>query len=154
MRSVCVAKNSDAIFQGVIQKSDHYAVTLCNPPFHRSAQEAQQGSDRKNRNLGLDTDNGLNFAGQHHELWCTGGERGFVEQMITESQQFSAQVGWFTTLISKKENLKPLSATLKRAAVVEQRVIEMGQGNKQSRILAWTFKGPEQRARILKKSVR
>lgn len=147
-------KDPSAIFQGVILKSDAYALTMCNPPFHRSAQEAQQGSDRKHRNLGLDTDNGLNFAGQHHELWCAGGERGFVEQMINESQLFSVQVVWFTTLISKKENLKPLTAILKRAAVSEQRVIEMGQGNKQSRILAWTFKTPEQRARILKNTVR
>lgn len=141
-------------FSGDYPKSDNYAVTLCNPPFHRSAQEAQQGSDRKNRNLGICSDKGLNFAGQHHELWCTGGERGFVEKMINESQNFSAQVVWFTTLISKRENLKPLAEILKRTAVIEQRVIEMGQGNKQSRILAWTFKKPEQRARILKNSLR
>lgn len=145
-------KNPAAIFDGIIQKNDFYHLTLCNPPFHRSAQEAQQGSDRKVRNLGIAADRGLNFAGRYHELWCEGGEQGFVSQMISESQQFSAQVVWFTTLISKKENLKPLSAQLQKMGVMQQKVIEMGQGNKQSRLLAWTFLSAQQRIKRLKKN--
>ena len=35
------------IFHGVIRRKDRFDLTLCNPPFHTSAQEAQMGSRRK-----------------------------------------------------------------------------------------------------------
>lgn len=44
--------DSTHIFQGVIRAEDRFDITLCNPPFHASAEEATQGSTRKWRNLG------------------------------------------------------------------------------------------------------
>jgi 23S rRNA (adenine1618-N6)-methyltransferase len=46
----------------------------------------------------------LNFGGIIC-LWCEGGELGFVTQMIYESAKYPMQCLWFTTLVSKKENL-------------------------------------------------
>ena len=40
-----------AIFRGIIG-SDHYDLTMCNPPFHASMEEARAGSQRKLKNLG------------------------------------------------------------------------------------------------------
>ena len=132
-------KESNAIFTGVIHKSDFYHAVMCNPPFHASASDAQQGSQRKVRNLGLAKDSPLNFGGQQDELWCEGGEKGFIGRMIEESVNFSRQCVWFTSLVSRKENLPDIWRALEAAEVTAYRTIEMAQGQKQSRIIAWTF---------------
>lgn len=129
--------NSEHIFHGIIQSSDLFDLTLCNPPFHTSADQAQAGSERKARNLGHNKTT-LNFAGRSHELWCDGGEAAFIRRMIDESQSYAQQVLWFSSLVSKKENLPALQQQLSKLGA-QQKLIEMQQGNKQSRILAWSF---------------
>ncbi|MCY1420118.1 Ribosomal RNA large subunit methyltransferase F [compost metagenome] len=81
----------------------------------------------------------LNFGGKGNELWCEGGEIRFVNQLISESAQVGQQVYWFSTLVSKASNLPGIQAALKKAGAVQTRVVEMGQGQKQSRFVAWTF---------------
>jgi 23S rRNA (adenine1618-N6)-methyltransferase len=113
---------------------------MCNPPFHASADEAAEGSRTKRRNLGLaKTAPALNFGGQAGELWCAGGEVGFIERMIAESAARPRLCRWFTTLVSKSEHLPRLRQSLKRACVTDAKTIDMAQGQKKSRILAWTF---------------
>jgi 23S rRNA (adenine1618-N6)-methyltransferase len=81
----------------------------------------------------------LNFGGQAAELWCEGGEARFVTQLITESARVPKQVLWFSTLVSKASNLPLIQATLKKVGALESHVVEMSQGQKQSRFVAWTF---------------
>lgn len=129
-----------AIFRGIINKSDVIDVTLCNPPFHQSAEEAAAGSARKRQNLGLAADAALlNFAGRDHELWCEGGEVAFLQQMADESREFASQVYWFSSLVSKQGHVDTLVKQLKKLGAVDVRVVEMGQGQKISRFVAWTF---------------
>jgi 23S rRNA (adenine1618-N6)-methyltransferase len=64
--------------------------------------------------------------------------------MIRESKKFSASCYWFSSLISKESNLKSAYATLEKVEAAEFKTIPMGQGNKTSRIIAWTFFSPEQ----------
>ena len=52
---------SQSIFHGVIHKNETYDATLCNPPFHDSA-EAPGGGERKRRNLGLGAESDLTLA--------------------------------------------------------------------------------------------
>ncbi len=127
------------IFEGVIRPDDHFDLTICNPPFHSSAQSAQQSAQRKLRGLRAAKGSGLNFAGQSNELWCEGGERLFIERMISQSRKFASQCRWFTTLVSNEDNLRPLRTALSKSRAKEIRVIEMHQGNKRSRILAWKY---------------
>lgn len=134
---------SEQIFQGIIQPDDLFDLTLCNPPFHSSAEQAQAGSARKAKNLGQKSTR-LNFAGRNHELWCEGGEAAFIRRMINESQSYGQQVLWFSSLVSKQENLPILQQQLTKLGA-QQQVIEMQQGNKQSRLLAWSFMKPTQR---------
>jgi len=143
-------KDKQHIFTGIIHKNEQYHATLCNPPFHTSAQSAQQGSERKRRNLGQDEKAALNFGGQHQELWCEGGEVAFVSQMINESQAFGRQVQWFTSLVSKGENLPALYRVMQQAGVVQVVKKEMAQGQKQSRFIAWSFLDAAQRRRLAK----
>ncbi|MBK8967943.1 MAG: 23S rRNA (adenine(1618)-N(6))-methyltransferase RlmF [Lewinellaceae bacterium] len=133
--------NPNAIFEGIIQPDEIIDVTLCNPPFHASEEDAQAGSLRKVKNLtGKKIKSPIrNFGGKQGELWCEGGEAVFLENMIQESQQFATSCFWFTSLVSKQSNLKRAQAALEKAGALAVRVIPMGQGNKTSRIVAWTF---------------
>lgn len=131
-------KQKQHIFKGIIQPDDRFTFTLCNPPFHGSKQQAAQGTQRKTRNLGQ-AKGKLNFGGQSNELWCPGGEAEFVCTMVKESSQFEHQVLWFTSLISSKNNLAKIKAELKKTKAKQVKIIEMGQGNKVSRFIAWSF---------------
>ncbi|MES2419392.1 MAG: 23S rRNA (adenine(1618)-N(6))-methyltransferase RlmF [Bacteroidota bacterium] len=128
-------------FKNIIHHGEHFDLTICNPPFHASAEVANAGSLRKNRNLGArgSAKQQLNFGGRPAELWTTGGEVAFVGKLIEESNLFREQCFWFSSLVSKSEHLPELYYGLKKAGVFETRTLEMAQGNKISRVIAWTF---------------
>ncbi|MEL0602912.1 23S rRNA (adenine(1618)-N(6))-methyltransferase RlmF [Pseudoalteromonas undina] len=132
-------KNASSIFKGIINQKDLFHLTLCNPPFHASADEASKGTERKWKNLGKTPQNALNFGGQNNELWCEGGEEKFISNMITESEQFAEQVIWFTSLVSKKETLATLEKKLSTLPIAEYKIIDMAQGQKVSRFIAWSY---------------
>ena len=163
-------KNSRAIFAGIIGKDDIFDLTLCNPPFHASLEEANAGTLRKQSNLTKhssrnlyskrkysksndsrksdshksEANNGRNFGGQTSELWCAGGEIAFLKRMVQESKEYSEQVLWFTSLVSKSDNVKPLKRLLKEVGARHVKVVAMSQGQKVSRLIAWTFLTDEQ----------
>ena len=130
------------IFAGVVQPGETFAVSLCNPPFHASAAEAAAGTRRKLKNLagGKVAPPVLNFGGRGTELWCRGGEAGFVGRMIAQSAGRPQLCGWFTTLVSKRESLAAIYRALKAVRATSVRTIELSHGQKRSRIVAWTFR--------------
>lgn len=141
--------DAEHIFQGLLGTDERLSLTLCNPPFHASAAEAASGSTRKWKNLGkLDPKRKLptlNFGGQSNELWCAGGEAAFLARMARESAGVAGQVLWFSSLVSKAANLAGFKAALQRAGALEVRQVDMAQGNKQSRFVAWTFQAMDAR---------
>ena len=144
--SLQLQSESRFIFKNIITPEDKFAFTICNPPFHSSQEDATKGTIRKISNLeNKKTDNPiLNFGGQNAELWCKGGELGFITQMIYESAKYPMQCFWFTTLVSKQSHLTSIYKTLNKANVVEIKTIDMSQGQKTSRIVAWTFLSKQQ----------
>jgi 23S rRNA (adenine1618-N6)-methyltransferase len=128
-------------FTDIIHEGEFYDVSICNPPFHASAKEAQASSLRKLSNLKGHkvTKATLNFGGQSNELWYEGGELKFLNDMIYESRRFGKQCRWFTSLVSKEANLPFIYKTLDAVQPKIIKTIEMGQGNKISRIVAWSF---------------
>lgn len=143
--------NPTHVFDGIIHADDRFDLTMCNPPFHSSLAEAKATSQAKLNNLAKNRskkghtspktqkNKELNFGGQKAELWCTGGEQQFILTMINESKNYAKQCLWFTTLISKKETLKDCYDALKHVNAKTVQTIEMVQGNKITRILAWSF---------------
>ena len=133
------------IFEGIIHTGEFFDVSVCNPPFHASQEEALTGSQRKINNLARNRgeqktpSSTLNFGGLEAELWCKGGELLFLKKLIKESQVFSTQCRWFTSLVSKIDNVKPAKKLILKLGAIDVREIEMKQGNKTTRILAWTF---------------
>lgn len=136
-------KVPDAMFNGVIGQGECFDLTLCNPPFHGSLDEANAGSRRKWQNLGKGAARSqkpvLNFGGQGAELVYPGGEEAFIQRMISESAQFKTQCHWFTTLVSKASSLPAIYRALRGAGAFKINTIEMTQGQKKSRFVAWTF---------------
>lgn len=132
------------ILTGMILPSEKFDLVICNPPFHASLEESQAGSRRKWKNLGKDFSSKksaplLNFGGHGGELWCPGGEVAFISRMIEESVKFGEQVKWFTSLVSKEINLPILYEALEDVKAIDGWTMDMAQGQKKSRILAWTF---------------
>ena len=133
--------NPENIFTGIIKADEFYDFTLCNPPFHKSLKDAMDGNKRKVQNLTKQktTTSALNFGGKNNELWCKGGEIAFISNMIKESFEFKNNVLWFSTLVSKKENLPLIYKKLEEIKVKEIKTIDMSQGQKITRIVAWSF---------------
>ncbi len=131
-----------ACFANVTSPGERFAASMCNPPFHSSETEAIEGTTRKRHNLALTHAAPRNFGGREGELWCPGGEVGFIERMIDESAQRPNLCVWFTSLVSKSEHVTGLKRSLKRADAALVKTIDMAQGQKKSCILAWTFYRP------------
>jgi len=133
--------NKHNIFKGIILNGEGFDATICNPPFHASAQEAQLATVNKWNKLKNDGQprTTLNFGGQKKELWYPGGEAAFIRLMIDQSALAAKQCLWFTTLVSKKDTLPGVYKALKKVAAADVRTISMSQGQKVSRIVAWTF---------------
>lgn len=133
--------NPKNLFTDIIMPGEFYDLSICNPPFHANAKEAQASTLRKLSNLkGEKVEKArLNFGGQSNELWCDGGELKFLSNMIYESRRFGKQCRWFTSLVSKETHLPKLYKILDAAKVNAVKTIDMSQGNKVSRILAWSF---------------
>ncbi len=135
------------IFDGVIKAGERFDLSVCNPPFHASQKEAMKSNQRKVNNLAFNRGEkaankskpSLNFGGQKNELWCEGGEQGFLQTMINESAQFATQCRWFTTLVSKAENVAPSKSLMRSVGSRQVLEVEMEQGNKTTRIVAWSF---------------
>ena len=139
----------NAIFKGVVKSGERFHLTLCNPPFHATMAEAQAGTRRKVGNLGKSVPRKgaapLNFGGQPNELVCPGGEEGFILRMIEESARIPQQCLWFTSLVSKAATLPALSRALQRVGAAQSQLIKMKHGQKESRVLAWSFLNSQQR---------
>jgi 23S rRNA (adenine1618-N6)-methyltransferase len=144
-----------AIFEGVTYADEYFDLTMCNPPFHASLAEARQGAQRKWQNLGKESNKHknpvLNFGGQSLELCCEGGEEAFVTRMIEESVSGRDHCLWFTTIISKSSSLPHVYRAIKNVGAVDNCTVEMSQGQKKSRFIAWTFMDKEQRRNWWKK---
>lgn len=133
--------HSKSIFKGVISTADKIDITICNPPFHSSKEEAKKGTSRKVKNLtGQKTSAPKsNFSGISEELIYEGGEFQFISNIIAESKAFATNCFWFSTLVSKESNLKKIYKTLEKQKPSKVKTINIKTGNKKGRIVAWTY---------------
>ena len=125
------------ILKGIIEKGDSFSAVICNPPFYKSEMEAKGANARKSRNLGNNAVR--NFAGNNNELWYPGGEKAFLHNYFYQSSLYKDTSFWFTSLVSKKENIESLQKSGEKLKVKNFTIIPMHQGNKVTRIVAWQF---------------
>ena len=139
--------NPHQIFPGIIREGERFDLTICNPPFHVSRAAAEAQTLRKLYNLSTERVSAptRNFGGQNGELWCLGGEEKFVQDMVRESRLFATSCLWWSSLVSNQDHLKSIYKFLEKAKAAEIKTIPMGQGNKISRIVVWSFLTEEER---------
>jgi 23S rRNA (adenine1618-N6)-methyltransferase len=145
--SLRLQQHPENILKGILRENERVELTICNPPFFASGAEAQAANQRKINNLKgtVDSKPQLNFGGHSNELWSLGGEKQFIAKLIQESNNYTTSCYWFTSLVSRQSHLKFLYAQLKKIKPTEVKTIPMAQGNKTSRMIAWTFLTDKQR---------
>jgi len=137
--------NSKDYFYGIIRKDELIDLSICNPPFYASAKDAEASTLKKTlKNQDNNAEPILSVEAQNHELWCDGGEEKFVRNMILQSKKFASNCFCFSTLVSKESNLKSIYLVLEQVEAYGVETIPMGQGNKISRIVLWTFLSTEE----------
>ena len=129
------------IYRGIIQPGEQFDLSICKPPFHSSMDEASLATKHKVTNLtrGKAVKTIQNFGGQNIELCYRGGEEAFVRRMIQQSSRIPLQCKWFSTLIAKSDHLPAVYKSLQIARAAEVRTLDMAQGQKVSRVVAWRF---------------
>lgn len=128
------------ILKGILRPSDKFTASVCNPPFFKSQADALDATKTKLKGLGKKSDKVIrNFSGTPKELCYAGGEKAFLHNYLYESSQFPKQCYWFTSLVSNVSHVRSMEASLKKLGATEFRVLDMIQGNKVSRVVAWSF---------------
>ncbi len=128
------------ILKNIIKASDKFTATMCNPPFYKSERDAIEATEIKLKGLGKQQDKVVrNFSGTSKEISYKGGEKAFLHNYLYESSQFKKQCFWFTSLVSNISHIKSMQASLEKLGATEIKLLDMIQGNKVSRIIAWTF---------------
>lgn len=132
--------NKQSILDGVILPSEQITASMCNPPFYKNEAEAIENTQRKLKGLGQKNDTIVrNFSGTAQELWYPGGEKAFLHNYLYQSSLLKTNCFWFTSLVSKKEHVKSMQASLKKLGATTIKVLNLSLGNKMSRVVAWTF---------------
>ena len=68
--------DSSKIFNGILNEDERFSISICNPPFYKSEDEALKATASKLEGLNRLGDKILrNFSGTHNELWYKGGEK-------------------------------------------------------------------------------
>lgn len=145
-------ENKQQVFAGIWKENEFIDLVVANPPFHASRKEAEKAQLRKLKNLKgkANPKINLNFGGNADELWCEGGEVGFISRMAKESAAKGTQCLWFTSLVSREKHIPILQKILKKTGASQVKVIPMGQGNKVSRIIAWSYLNQDQQEKWAK----
>lgn len=143
--SIRFQNNPNQIFHGVLAKTDIFALTMCNPPFYKDEVEANSATLKKLKGLNKETNCvSRNFSGTSNELWYKGGEKAFLHNYLYESSLFKNQCFWYTTLVSNKENVKSMYASLNKLGATTIKTLPIKIGQKKSRVVAWTFLNEDQ----------
>jgi len=113
------------ILEGVLDKSK-FDLLICNPPFYHSVDERKIPSTYK-----------LNPVEESTE----GGEVGFIQRLLQESQKHKEDIRWYTTLIGKKIDFEFINRYIKHF-VVDVKQTRMGtidQGKNRRWVIAWSY---------------
>ncbi len=128
------------ILNGIIKPSETFAASMCNPPFFKSEEEAWDATKTKLKGLGKQKDTLVrNFSGTTKELSYKGGEKAFVHNYLYQSSKFKQSCFWFTCLVSNVSHVRSMKESLEKLGATDFQVLDMIQGNKVSRVVAWTY---------------
>lgn len=165
---------NERIFDGILRPGEKIDFAMCNPPFYPSLEAFQKENARKleglskgglNKALPFDApkqnpvepaQTSNNFCGSGSDLWCEGGEVAFVRRMIKESKFYANRCLWFSSLVSRKINLRQIEGSLfkmgksrsnnkQRKQIQKVLRIPIAAGHKSATLLFWTYFAEEER---------
>ena len=132
--------DSQNILKGILKPADRFTASVCNPPFFKSQMDALDATKTKLKGLGKANEKVIrNFSGTPKELCYAGGEKAFLHNYLYESSHYKQQCFWFTSLVSNVEHVRSMKTSLEKLGATEFEVLDMIQGNKVSRVVAWSF---------------
>ena len=128
-------KKPYAVLNNIILPQDQFDLVICNPPFYESMEDASKSFEKKSKFTGENT----LFKGTKNELvYEKGGELGFLKTYIRESKFYGLQCNYFSSLVSKKEFLRPLKVLIKKQGATATQT-KLSTKNKTHYILTWTY---------------
>lgn len=133
---VYLNQNSQVKLPTDVVGSQTFTFCMCNPPFYQDVQERRQLAQEKQDKPLLITD------GTDTELYCEGGEQGFLSGLVKESAELQTKILWYTTMAGKKSTIPVLRSQLKSAGARQVREFKLVQGKTTRWVLAWSFGGP------------
>lgn len=143
--SVRHQQSPSSVLKGVLEEGETVDFAMCNPPFFASPEEFLAANSRKVRNLaqnaakrsakgrrgrpaaarqsapGRRRASSNNFEGDPSELWCDGGECAFVGAMAKESRLLKDRCLWFSSLVSRADNVPTILQTLDAIPGIKER---------------------------------
>ncbi|CAI2347850.1 unnamed protein product [Caenorhabditis sp. 36 PRJEB53466] len=120
---------------------------MCNPPFF-DAKNDEKFREISENSYSNDMRDGMDARGAPHsathasaaELYVEGGEVAFVNRIIDDSVVLRERVRIYTTMLGRKQSVKPLCQRLQRFGDdVKFMVSPLNQGKTKRWMLAWTF---------------
>jgi 23S rRNA A1618 N6-methylase RlmF len=127
------------IFDNPKAKDIAFAFCMTNPPFYDGPGDLASSRQLKGDDTYCPIDGPSEYTDS--EYFFQGGEAGFIKIMIEESLRYRDRCLWYSAMISKKANLKPLLKVLRSHApdiktVHSERFI---QGSTSRWFIAWSF---------------
>ena len=88
--SLVIQMDPSGLFDGLIDRANHYDFLMCNPPFFTDTSE-HQGLTHT-RKPDRPSANSINTASNVESIYDQGGEVEFVKRMINESESYATNV--------------------------------------------------------------
>ena len=115
----------DTLVSGLLENDDTHDFCMCNPPFFSKWAPSASG-----------------FQGVAEEKAAgNGGEVGFVSRLIDDSIKVKSRVAWFTSMLGRKESLRPLKIRLRSIGIPHDAITTttLFQGKTVRWAIAWSF---------------
>lgn len=118
----------------ISQNAKHkISITMCNPPFYSSSQQIEALRAKKHT-----PPEGI-CTGSEVEMVCSGGEEGFIINMIRDSLLIRSQTRWFTSLIGKYTTLPTVVKFFKSLGGNNYAISELVQGRTRRWVIGWSW---------------
>ncbi|MFD2914697.1 23S rRNA (adenine(1618)-N(6))-methyltransferase RlmF [Psychroserpens luteus] len=132
--------NEQNILTGILKPTEKVNAAMCNPPFYKDEEHANESTLLKQKGLGKQTSKVVrNFSGTAKELWYPGGEKAFVHNYLYQSSLLKTNCFWYTCLVSRTQHVLSMETSLKKLGATDFKILQIALGNKISRVVAWTF---------------
>ncbi|KAG9288519.1 hypothetical protein G9A89_015725 [Geosiphon pyriformis] len=118
-----------------ITSSKRFSFCMCNPPFYESQEQYEEALNSKEAEP-----SGI-LTATRGEIITIGGELNFIKRILQESLILKDKIGWYTSMMGRKETVNLIVAELKKNKIDNFAVTEFSQGQTRRWGVGWSFRG-------------